>query len=58
MDIGFQPTLAASEVVTAVDRLESSIRQKSPFVKRIFIEAESFKNIDLKKQSVDTEHSS
>jgi len=43
MDIGFQPALAASEVVAAVDRLESSIRQQLPFIKRIFIEAESFK---------------
>lgn len=43
MDISFRPTLTASEVATAVDRLETNIHQEVPIIKRIFIEVESIK---------------
>ena len=40
LDIQFKESLSASEVTTAVDRLEKSIRTRYPEVRRIFIEAE------------------
>ncbi|MCB8983318.1 MAG: cation transporter [Ardenticatenaceae bacterium] len=43
MDIGFRSNLPAAEVATAVDRLESNIREEAPLIKRIFIEAEALK---------------
>lgn len=41
MELGFRTALTASEIATAVDRLETNIRQDVPDIKRIFIEAES-----------------
>lgn len=43
MDIEFRPNLSASELATAVDRLETNIRQEEPSIRRIFIEAEALK---------------
>lgn len=41
LDIQFRGGLAAAEIEVAVDRLEKEIRARHPWVKRIFIEAES-----------------
>ena len=43
MDVGFRPNLHGSELALAIGRLETNIRQKTPVVKRIFIEAKSMK---------------
>ena len=43
LDVQFRPELSAAEVTGAVDRLEQTIRAEHPDIKRIFIEAESFK---------------
>jgi divalent metal cation (Fe/Co/Zn/Cd) transporter len=39
--INFKKELSSSEVATAIDRIEVSIRKEHPEVKRIFIEAKS-----------------
>ncbi len=41
LDLQFRPDASASEVETAVDRLETSIRDQYPDVRRIFLEARS-----------------
>jgi len=41
LDVEFRPDLSAEEVAAAIDRLEQSIRDANPEIKRIFIEAES-----------------
>ncbi len=43
LDIEFRSELSAADVTAAVDRLEASIREARPNIKRIFIEAESLK---------------
>jgi len=41
IDVGFDPATSANEVAAAVRRLESSIREQYPRIKRIYIEARS-----------------
>jgi cation diffusion facilitator family transporter len=41
IDVGFDPATSATEVAAAVRRLESSIREQYPRIKRIYIEARS-----------------
>ncbi len=41
LDIQFQQGTSAEQVEAAVDRLESTIRERHPAIKRIYIEAES-----------------
>jgi cation diffusion facilitator family transporter len=43
MDIEFDPALSADELVQAVDRLESAIKDKHPKINRIFIEGKAFR---------------
>jgi cation diffusion facilitator family transporter len=43
LDVEFRPDLSASEITSAVDRLEAGIRKDCPSVKRIFIEAEALR---------------
>ena len=40
-DIQFKKSLSASEIEESVDRIEKELRRKYPFIKRIYIEAES-----------------
>ena len=41
VEVQFNPGLSGLELEMAVDRMEKNIRTKFPFVKRIFIEAET-----------------
>lgn len=43
LDVQFRRDLPASEVMSAVDRIEQAIRKEHPQIKRIFIEAEALK---------------
>ncbi|ABA58254.1 Cation efflux protein [Nitrosococcus oceani ATCC 19707] len=43
LDIKFRPNLSVAELENAVDRLEMKIRQAYPEIKRIYLEAQSFK---------------
>lgn len=44
LDIQFCPELSATEIISAVDRLEKTIREAHPTIKHIFIEAEAITN--------------
>lgn len=43
MDLRFKPRLDSEQIVQAVDRVESKIRQAHPQIKRIFLEAEGLR---------------
>jgi cation diffusion facilitator family transporter len=43
MDIEFRPEVSTAELVTAIDRIESAIRDAHPSVERIFLEVESLR---------------
>lgn len=43
MDLRFMPGLDSEQIVRAVDRVESKIREQHPQIKRIFLEAEGFR---------------
>ncbi len=43
IDIEFRPNLTMTELTTAIDRLEESIRREYPQIQRIFIEARAFR---------------
>lgn len=43
IEIEFRPELGAEEAAQAIDRIESSIRERVPDVKRIFVEAKASK---------------
>lgn len=43
LDVQFRRDLPASEVMSAVERMEQAIRKEHPQIKRIFIEAEALK---------------
>ena len=42
LDVQFKPTLSVAEIGAAVERLEKTIREHHPEVRRIFVEARSF----------------
>ena len=44
MDLKFKPTLSAHDIVSAVDQLEAAIRREFPEIRRISIEARSFRS--------------
>jgi cation diffusion facilitator family transporter len=44
MDLKFKPTLNAHDIVSAVDQLEAAIRREFPEIRRISIEARSFRS--------------
>ena len=44
VDIRFRRGLEVAELESAIDRIEKSIRQEVPTVKRIFIEVDSLKS--------------
>ncbi len=44
MDVEFKPDLTTSDIASAIDRLEASIRREIPEVKHLYIEAESIRN--------------
>lgn len=44
MDLQFAPALSAPEIETVVDRLERTIREQYPEIKRIYIEADSIRS--------------
>lgn len=44
MDVEFEPALTATQIASAVDRLELEIRRELPDAKHIYIEAESIKS--------------
>lgn len=58
MNVEFRSTLPASELAMAVDRLETTIRQEEPDIKRIFIEAESFKTQSEDRRAIGSSTSS
>lgn len=41
LDVEFQPKLPLTEIVAAVDRIETALRSEYPVIKHIYIEAES-----------------
>jgi cation diffusion facilitator family transporter len=43
IDISFRDDLSSSELFAAIDRVESTIRQEHPEIRRVFIEAETLK---------------
>ena len=45
LDLGFQKTLSAAEIASAVDHLEKKIRERHPEIKHIFIEAKSLREV-------------
>ncbi len=45
MDLRFEPGLNSSQIVQAVDRIESKIREGHPQIKRIFLEAEGLRKV-------------
>lgn len=44
MSVQFRTDISSAEVVAAIDRLQVEIRREFPYVKRIFIEADSLKS--------------
>lgn len=48
MDVEFDPSLEASAIVEAIDRLEEKIRDKYPQISHIFIEVEALKGTSKK----------
>ena len=47
IDAGFKPSLTAGEVLAAVDRIEDRIRTRFPQATRVFIEAESLRQVQI-----------
>lgn len=41
LDVQFDPHASAADVALAIERIESEIRQRFPFIKRIYVEARS-----------------
>ena len=50
MIIQFRRGLSGADIVTAVDRLEKTIREQHPSIKRIFIEAEAFSRTERQSE--------
>jgi divalent metal cation (Fe/Co/Zn/Cd) transporter len=46
VNIQFRRSLTLEQLESAIERIESRIRQEQPSVQRIFIEAESFKTAE------------
>jgi len=51
LEVRFRKGLSVAELESAVDRMEKRIRDKYPQVKRIFIEAESLRAVDLRSEN-------
>lgn len=47
IDAGFKPTKSAGEILSAVDRIEDRIRTRFPQATRVFIEAESLRQVQI-----------
>ena len=47
IDAGFKPTKSAGEILAAVDRIEDRIRTRFPQATRVFIEAESLRQVQI-----------
>ena len=43
VDIRFKPGMTTEEIESTIDRIECEIREKEPFIKRIFIEVDSLR---------------
>lgn len=53
LDASFEPEASAEDVLTAIDRIEGSIRQSFPQADRIFVEAESLKQVQHQQKMFD-----
>jgi divalent metal cation (Fe/Co/Zn/Cd) transporter len=41
LDVEFQPKLPSTEIVAAIDRIETALRSEYPVIKHIYVEAQS-----------------
>jgi cation diffusion facilitator family transporter len=48
LDVEFKPELPLTEIVAAVDRIETALRSEYPVIKHIYIEAESLRGSERK----------